>query len=138
MTSLPSALPLATVPLPPGGAEDVAALVSALRQDQRRHWRDGLRLKAEAYLARFAALRVAPDGAFLLIEGEILVREELGERPGLEEYLRRFPPWADRLQSFFAARQTVAVAAPTVAWETGGPSAPQAGEASVRIPGYEV
>src|SRR5262249_21213276 len=44
----------------------------------------------------FAALHTS-DAAIEMMYGECLVREELGESPTLEEYLQRFPQYADSL-----------------------------------------
>src|SRR5262249_49208594 len=72
-------------PLPPAG------LAAVLRVDQRGRWRAGDPVAAEAYLDRSPAVRAAPDAAVDLVYGEFLLREQLGERPALDEYLRRFP-----------------------------------------------
>src|ERR1700722_2575192 len=66
----------------------VAAIVAV---DQYERWRTGDRIQAEDYLA---LLPIGPDtdqAACDVIYGEYLLREQLGERPSLEEYCRRFP-----------------------------------------------
>jgi eukaryotic-like serine/threonine-protein kinase len=76
-------------------AEQVAAV---LHVDQRWRWQAGLRIPAETYLAMVPALQADDEGALDLIYGEFLVREELGERPALEEYAQRFPRYADQFR----------------------------------------
>ena len=53
---------------------------------------------AEAYLDAFPAVRDQAEHAVDLILAEYLLREELGERPALEEYLGRFPQYAGELK----------------------------------------
>ncbi|HJT76119.1 MAG TPA: serine/threonine-protein kinase, partial [Gemmataceae bacterium] len=75
-----------------------AQVVAVLRVDQRQRWEGGERAPAEAYLQWYPALRADPELALDLVYGEFLLREELGESPGLDEYLRRFPECAEQLQ----------------------------------------
>jgi hypothetical protein len=49
--------------------------------------------------------------------GEVLRREELGERPTAEEYLARFPDLADGLRRRFAAPHALKALAPTCSGE---------------------
>ena len=94
-----------------------------LRYDQLRRWRDGDRVPAERYLATHPALAADPEGGLVLVYGEFLLRQELGEAPALDEYVRRFPQYADRLrqQDEFhraladASRPTAAAAAAAAA-----------------------
>src|SRR4051812_38667610 len=76
-------------------------ILSLLLAHQRRSWRRGGRAPVEAYLAQQPGL--GDDGGALLdlIYGEIVLREELGESPGLEEYLVRFPRLAPQLKIQF-------------------------------------
>jgi WD40 repeat protein/serine/threonine protein kinase len=68
------------------------------RAHQQERWRRGDRIPAEAYLQLHPALQGSPDEVFDVIYGEILLREELGESPPVEEYLERFPHFATRLR----------------------------------------
>src|SRR5262249_23221684 len=75
-------------------ARPAADIAAALAVDQWRRWRAGERVPAEDYLARYPQVADDAEAAVGLICGEWLVREELGERPDPDEYLRRFPRWA--------------------------------------------
>src|SRR5262249_10227455 len=46
----------------------------------------------------YPALQADDERALDLIYGEFLVREELDERPALEEYAQRFPRYADQFR----------------------------------------
>src|SRR5262249_4520814 len=75
-----------------------AQLGAALRVDQRERWAIGDRVPAADYLRDFPAVQRDPEAALELIYGELLVREELGEVPAPEEYLRAYPEFAERLR----------------------------------------
>src|SRR5579871_3174107 len=107
----------------------------ALRLEQARRWRQGDRAPAEEYLARRPELAADPEYALEVVYGELLLREELGERPRREEFLRRFPHFADQLHRLFDLHTAVRSAclpepdaAATLRQETlsgaGGPGAP--------------
>src|SRR4051812_29641325 len=76
-------------------------LVTLLRGDQREHWRRGERVPVEAYLERQPALGDDPEGLLDLIYNEVVLREEAGDRPQLEEYLGRFPRFRDEIRMQF-------------------------------------
>ncbi len=72
-----------------------------LVQNHRQHWRNGLRLSVEAFLREFPPPIIDDEELLDLIYGEIILREEDGESPELEEYLRRFPQFVGELQAQF-------------------------------------
>jgi serine/threonine-protein kinase len=123
-------------------AVEVAAL---LRIDQQRRWQTGERIQAEAYLLRHPVLRTDPDAAVDLVYGEFLLREQLGERPDVTDYVNRFPDYAEVLKAQIDLHRAVAGATsqrsgltPADA-ETLAPSAPApTGPARPSIPGYEI
>jgi serine/threonine protein kinase len=88
--------------LAPLEAGDAAVRVAAARRDQRQRWLRGDSIRVEAYLAASPALRADIEGAVRLIDGELLLRRELGESPGLDEYLQRFPGLEGPLRRHFA------------------------------------
>jgi WD40 repeat protein/serine/threonine protein kinase len=55
-------------------------------------------MRVEDFLERQPGLRDEPDGLLDLIVHEVSLRERAGESPEPEEYLRRFPWLADRLE----------------------------------------
>src|SRR5438045_748721 len=79
-------------------AEDPSRLLVLARLDQRQRWLAGERVPAEDYLSRYPTLLADEEAALVLILGEFLLRQELGDAPALAEYQRRFPTWAARLQ----------------------------------------
>jgi serine/threonine-protein kinase len=117
----------------------------ALRLEQARRWRNRDRLPAEEYLARHPELNANPEYGLEVVYGELLLREEEGETPGIEEFLRRFPQFASQLQRLFDIHSVVrsACLAEARAAETlreGGQ--PDAGGAAAisppALPGYEI
>src|SRR4051794_18949422 len=81
--------------------------IASLQQDQRRRWGRGERVPVEAYLERFPALGQDREAVLDLILGEVILREEAGERPRLDEYLGRFPPLAAPLRIQFEVHQAI-------------------------------
>jgi len=75
-----------------------AGIAAVLRVDQRERWIGGERVLAHSYLRDFPRLNEDPEAVLELIYGEILIREELGESPDLEEYARSYPDHAERLR----------------------------------------
>ena len=80
------------------GVRDPEEIVMALRVDQAERCRLGQWVPAEDYLDAFPAVRDHAESAIDLIFAEYLLREERGEQPPLEEFLRRFPEHADELK----------------------------------------
>ena len=80
------------------GVRDPEEIVMALRVDQVERCRLGQWVPAEEYLDAFPAVRDHAPSAIDLIFAEYLLLEEQGERPPLEELLRRFPEHADELR----------------------------------------
>jgi serine/threonine-protein kinase len=73
-------------------------LLAVLRVDQRRRWLAGQRIEVRSYARDFPAVADDPEAFFGLLYHEILIREELGERPDPGDYARAFPEFADRLR----------------------------------------
>src|SRR5262249_31009066 len=104
-------------------------------------WQAGERIPAEAYLERHPALQADVEGALELIYHEVLLREGQGEAPQLDEYLARFPQFAERLRLLFQVHRALEArplpdrsGAPTLA-----PGAPPPGAVELpAVPGYEV
>src|SRR5262249_14904012 len=72
-----------------------------LLAEQRERWRRGERLPVEIYLQRPPGQPFADEQLLDLIYNEILLREEDGTRPQLDEYLGRFPQVASQLRLQF-------------------------------------
>ena len=91
---------------PPALTEDDAPVASRqdplpLVQHHRQRWRDGERLSVEAFLQEFPPPTLDDDELLDLIYNEVVLREEDGESPELDEYLRRFPQYAGDLRAQF-------------------------------------
>jgi hypothetical protein len=73
-----------------------AEVARVLGTDQWQRWHTGDRLPVEDYFARHPAVGADPEAALVLVYGEFLVREELGEKLSAREYLLRpFPQVRD-------------------------------------------
>jgi WD40 repeat protein/serine/threonine protein kinase len=55
----------------------------------------------ESYLQEQPSLRQKTDDLLELLYHEIVLREERGQSPGVEEYQRRFPEYADEIRLYF-------------------------------------
>jgi serine/threonine protein kinase/tetratricopeptide (TPR) repeat protein len=114
--------------------------------DQRRRWLKGDRIRVEAYLVRQPALAADREALLDLIYNEIVLREQHGERAGLEEYVKRFPQFADELGRQFEVHRAIERAAAdvvaTAATLRAPPLPPRSVEtvvaAGTSIAGYEV
>src|SRR5262245_39000107 len=89
--------------LPPGDApigrpDPDRPILSLLLAHQRRGWRRGERAPVETYLAQRPELKDDVEAILDLIYGEVVLREEVGESPRLEEYPDRFPHPASQLR----------------------------------------
>jgi serine/threonine protein kinase len=83
------------------GELSLPQLAAVLAVDQWQRWQHGERIAAEAYLRDYPALLGDVERALELVYGEFLLRQKLGEAPQPEEYLQRFPQYADRLRLQF-------------------------------------
>jgi serine/threonine-protein kinase len=81
--------------------------ITLLLADQRRRWERGDRLQVEAYCQKEPVLRTTPEALLDLICGEIVLREEFGQQPCLDDYLRRFPHLADDLRVQFDVHRAI-------------------------------
>jgi WD40 repeat protein len=122
-----------------------AQLLAVARIDQTQRWRSGERVPAEAYLLLAPALREA-ENALVLLLGECQLREQLGEAPSLDEYLGRFPQYAEALRLQFSLNKALAEDEPFTVPQAGeqGQTTPPApapssnGPAWPDVPGYEI
>jgi serine/threonine protein kinase/WD40 repeat protein/tetratricopeptide (TPR) repeat protein len=128
------------------GIRDPDGIVAVLRVDQWERFRLGQPVPAETYLDAFPVVQDESEHAVELVLAEYLLREEIGERPGLEEYLQRFPRYADELRlqiELHRAMETDRALPPTRVESTGlldcrQSESPGGSEALPTIPGYEI
>src|SRR5260370_37423140 len=74
-----------------------------LRAEQLARWQAGERVLVEDLLS----VNIDDEALLDLLYGEVLLREEFGERPTLAEYQRRFPRLAEPLQRQFDLHQAL-------------------------------
>src|SRR5262245_42319954 len=137
-------------PAPPAVAHgastrSIAELLAELLADQRARWERGQPQPVEECLTRHPALRTSPEAVLDLVYQEVVLREEAGERPQVEEYLHRFPGLADALRAQFAVHRAIEAgsAVPGLTWARTtslslSPAAPVADAGLPQVPGYEV
>src|SRR4051794_8270802 len=111
-------------------------ILAVLRVDQRRRRLAGQAVEIAAYLDQFPTLSNEPEAVFELLYNELLIREELGERPDPREYAEAFPDLSSRLliqlevHTALSAREFDELASPP----SGGTALPL----DPRVPGYEI
>jgi WD40 repeat protein/tRNA A-37 threonylcarbamoyl transferase component Bud32 len=91
-----------TNPDPPTGALSEEAM-GWLRNSFRRRWQAGDRVRVEEFLGERFASPFNEEAVVELAYEEVALREELGERPEVEEYVQRFPDQAEALRSLLSA-----------------------------------
>jgi WD40 repeat protein len=123
--------------------DDRAARLAELQDDLSRCWTAGQRVPVEDYLTRHAWLRDDSAAALELVCHEVLLRQELGDAPRLDEFTQRFPQHAPALRRLFAIQAMVEeVAPPTPGMPAPGdvitPREPRDGETRIRTAASEV
>ena len=82
-------------------------LIEAIVDEQKAGWEKGERPLIEDLLARHPTLREDTEATLDVIYQEFVIRRALGESPCPEDYLRRFPAWADGLVRQFAVDEAL-------------------------------
>jgi serine/threonine protein kinase len=85
----------------------LAAHAAAVQADLRRRWRQGQPALVEEYFLACPALGEQRNLALDLIYAEVVVREELHDAPKLDEYLCRFPQFAEELKVQFEVHRAI-------------------------------
>ncbi len=78
-----------------------------LLDEQSRGWAGGKRPQIESWLQQYPELRQTSDTLLDLIYNEVLCRVEIGEQPGVEEYVLRFPELSDAIRRQFEVHQAM-------------------------------
>ncbi len=89
------------------GSECDEMLLRLLLENQRRDWQSGQSTPVESYLEENPQVRSSSHAVLDLIYNEIVLREETGETPRLEDYLRRFPELAPDLKLQFEVEHVI-------------------------------
>ena len=79
--------------------------MARLRDEFRRRWGAGDRVRVEAFLAEQSGAPFNDEVVIELVYEEMEQREQLGEHPEVEEYLQRFPDQAESLRSLLSAHR---------------------------------
>lgn len=113
-------------------------------EEQARNWRQNNPIHVETLLDRYPALRSHRDAVLDLLYQEIVLREQRGEKPRLEDYAQRFPELTEDLRLQFEvddalAPETAIVNAQSPKPPTGSFRAlSKSGHMRPSLPGYEV
>jgi serine/threonine protein kinase len=83
------------------------SLIRDIRDRQSGRWEAGDHVLLEPLLADHPELLAEPEALLHLIYAEALLREDHGERPGVDEYVRRFPSFEAALRRQFAFHEAV-------------------------------
>ncbi len=87
--------------------EPPSELVELLLVEQQRRWQKGQGVIVETYFAIHPKILADETSALQMIYNEVLLREEAGESPRLEEYVRRFPQYRDQLAPLFEVHRAL-------------------------------
>ncbi|HEV3122364.1 MAG TPA: protein kinase, partial [Isosphaeraceae bacterium] len=113
--------------------------IARLLDDQRKRWTRGDRVPAEDYLPAFRGVDAHTDDFLDLVYQEVLLREQLGETPELEEYLQRFPQFAQAIRDQFEVHAALEVTGISGAVEPTQPAADGAADGLLpMVPGYSL
>lgn len=112
------------------GACDPALACGVLLVDQRERWRLGERPMIAHYLELFPPLRSEPALLVELIRQEYQLRQEHGELPSVEDYVRCFPECTELLRRALAETAT-----PKAAHQDSSPSTGRASVATLATAG---
>jgi tetratricopeptide (TPR) repeat protein len=96
-----------------GATSPAESLLEALLAEQRQDWMAGKRIFASERLQQYPALAADPVQGAELVFHEFTLRQELGEFPDWQEYLRQFPQYAPALRLLGEADRMVEQALPT-------------------------
>jgi tetratricopeptide (TPR) repeat protein len=111
-------------------------LAAVLRVDQRRRWLSGQRVDLASYRRDFPELDGDSESFFELVYHEMLIREELGERPDPDEYAALYPELTHRLRVQLEVHRALSSDDLGSAECLSASGIPLSGES--RVPGYEL
>ena len=97
----------------------VVVAIDELMDEQSRRWRDRDETPVEAYLEQHPSLRDDPGSVLALIFNEVALREELGQEPRSEQYVRRFPGLAREVADQFEVYRAFAHRPAQAGWPIG-------------------
>jgi len=125
----------------PVGRDDTDAdtINERLCADLVQRWHRGERVPVEAYLRQHPKLECG-EWAFELILTEVILREEYGDKPTVDEYLWRFPHFEERLRRHFTLHGGLADAAQSIISGVSVEPSPiaAASDRPTSLPGFEI
>jgi|GEM_PF-1948257 len=80
----------------------LSSQIELLAQELRAQWRAGKRVGVESLGQSFEQISSNEEQLLDLIYHEVLIREEFGEKPRVDDFTPRFPQLTERLQRLFA------------------------------------
>lgn len=87
--------------------DSLSRQVERVAEQLRAAWSGGGRVFIESFQPEFEQCTADDEQLLDLIYHEVLIREEYGESPDLEEYVSRFPAHAERLRRLFAVHRAI-------------------------------
>lgn len=81
--------------------------IEMLAGELRSRWKSGKRVGVEQLGTAFEQVAKNEEQLLDLVYHEVLIREEFGEKPTLEEFVTRFPQHVERLQRLFAVHGAI-------------------------------
>jgi tetratricopeptide (TPR) repeat protein len=119
-----------------------ASQLASLRADLRRRWQRGEAVRVEAYLQEHVWLENDSLALLDLITNEVVMRQERGEAPQLDEYRQRFRHLDDQLPLLFDASRTLVIASKQAPPDADAPPVPPPASSAPAdapsVPGYEL
>lgn len=112
-----------------------AEWMNLIRSDQSQRWRQRSGRNAEEYFRRLPELSEDGEETLVIINGEILLRTEIGEDPALADYQRRFPDLSDRLAVQFEVNRALQEAVGEDGDQFENPSCEE--QEPIDLPGYK-
>lgn len=88
-------------------SQSLSDQIEMLAGELRSRWRSGNRVGIEALGSTVEQVAKNEEQLLDLIYHEVLIREEFGERPKLEDFTTRFPLHVERLQRLFAVHGAI-------------------------------
>src|SRR5438045_4999237 len=87
------------------GGEDSES--HSLLDSFRQHWERGERVTAEDFVRRHPLPESSDELLLDIVFAEFVAREQRGEHPSVDEYVKRFPALSDRLSRLFSVDRAI-------------------------------
>lgn len=91
-------------PASSAGAAGNTSLLPPIMENLRQRWQENDPIYVESFLDSHPSLRTDPPSKWQLVAAEISLRQQRGDAPSMEEYLRRFPELAIDIKRYYRDR----------------------------------